>query len=267
MRKIYATIIIYNKQAKNSLTLACFEKIRSELDIEIEIILVDNSNQKNTNDEFCKNNNIHYISMDGNVGLSKGYNAAINYINTLCDDYVMCIFDDDTTLTSDYFDKLVIKLKEKPKKTIYLPMIYDNAGLLSPCLLKGIRAKRAKNIDTITPETITGINTGMAVTSDVYRKIRYNQNMFLDYIDHDFIRNCKDHDYNIIILDTNLKQNFFDSEVHNFNTVFLRFKKYNKDYKIFCSKKKIRCFFVRLCRAIKLSFKHNNLKFVFHLFK
>ncbi len=267
MKKIFATIIIYNKKAKNSETLACFEKIKSELDFEVQVILVDNSSQQNNNEEFCKDNNIDYISMEGNVGLAKAYNAAVKYIGTICDDYVMCIFDDDTILTSDYFNKLCVELKNKPKKTVFLPMIYDAVGLLSPSVIKGVRVKRVEHIKLINDENITGINTGMAITSDVYNNIKYNTHMFLDYVDHEFLRECKKLGYNIKILDTNLKQNFFDNEKHSFNTVFVRFTRFNKDYKIFCKDKKFYCFIIRLVRGLKLSIRHSNFKFLFHVFK
>ena len=72
---IVATIVIYNKSIENSITC---KNILSFNEDSIEILIVDNSTSNYGNKTYCEKKNIKYISMGGNQGLSKAYNAAID---------------------------------------------------------------------------------------------------------------------------------------------------------------------------------------------
>lgn len=94
---IVATIVIYNKSIENSITCKNILSFNEDL---IEILIVDNSTSNYGNKAYCENKNIKYISMGGNQGLSKAYNAAIDLSK---DKDVIILFDDDTDVTKQYF--------------------------------------------------------------------------------------------------------------------------------------------------------------------
>ena len=91
---------------------------------------------------------------------------------------------------------------------VYVPIVKAKEQILSPCTIHRGRVKAIHDLSSITRENITAINSGMIVSLDVYQKIRYNENLFLEYIDHDFIRQLKQHQYSIHVLQQEIQQNF-----------------------------------------------------------
>ncbi len=173
----------------------------------IDIIVVDNSTADYQNSTVENMENIHYISMDGNVGLSKAYNQALNYI-TNKEGHLIVLLDDDTHITNQYFQDIE-KAYINQKADIYLPIIYDQEGsLLSPSMMMTYRCLRAKTLDEINDTNICGINTGMAIKGEIFNSYRYNENLFLDFVDHNFIRDMKEQNRKIVYVNTKLEQNF-----------------------------------------------------------
>lgn len=193
----------------------------------IDIIVVDNSTADYQNSTVENNESIHYISMDGNVGLSKAYNRALNYI-TDKEGHLIVLLDDDTHITNQYFQEIE-KAYINQNADIYLPVIYDQEGsLLSPSIMKKYRCLRAENLDEISDKNICGINTGMAIKGDIFSHYRYNENLFLDFVDHNFIRDMKEQKRKIVYVNTKLEQNFSLLE-DDYESSLKRFKIAKKD--------------------------------------
>ena len=89
--KYVAIIVVYNKTIEGSITCESLKKISN---INVEIVIVDNSETDFHNDDLCKRLGYTYISMNGNKGLSKAYNVAID--STQSD--IIVLFDDDTNV-------------------------------------------------------------------------------------------------------------------------------------------------------------------------
>ncbi|WP_347046798.1 glycosyltransferase family 2 protein [Blautia obeum] len=73
-------------------------------DNSLGMLVVDNSTSDFGNKAYCSKKNIDYISMDGNKGLSKAYNAAVDACK---EKDAIILFDDDTEVTEEYFEKLL----------------------------------------------------------------------------------------------------------------------------------------------------------------
>ena len=84
-------------------------------------------------------------------------------------------------------------------------------------------------------ESITAINSGMIIKTNVYNNVKYNEDLFLDYIDHDFLRNIRKQNKKICIIDEDINQNFSRDEKNiNLNKALVRFKIYKRDFKKYC---------------------------------
>ncbi len=227
-KKIYAIIVLYNKDLEESVTYNCLKEIK-----EINIIVCDNS----TEDRFSKNLNsadIDYINMRGNKGLSKAYNQAIDTIREK--EGIVCLFDDDTNVNQEYFEKIRDILYRDDISDIYLPLVYDKVGLLSPSYMEGVRSKRISDINNINLEKISGINSGMAINLSVFKDYKYDEGYFLDSVDHNFIRDMKKRSKKIEILnDVRIEQNFFMNEKSTMDKSLKRFEIYKKDFRRFCN--------------------------------
>ena len=256
---IYALIVIYNKHILDSKT---FKSIEKYLD-KINLIVFDNSIKDFKNKEYCRKNNIKYVSLNKNIGLSKAYNYIIENIKFKDNDYII-ILDDDTQLNKSYFIES-FKLISKKEYDIILPIIKSNDILISPVNVSfKCRIKTVKNIKEIDLNNISAINSGMIINTKIFKKIKYNEELFLDYVDHDFMRLVRNNNYKIHIMKATIKQNYSRYQINDINSELFRFKIFIKDYKIYCKNcNKLWFYYISIFKYRLLeSIKYKSIKFL-----
>lgn len=266
MNNLFIIVVLYNQSCNES--ISC--KDLQEIDFTYNVIIADNSIIKNNNSEICKEHKWKYINMNGNQGISKAYNKAIDSIDLK--DYWVVLLDQDTHINLQYFEKLTESIINKPNLWIKVPIVKNNNHYLSPSIIRKYSIKRVKDTEDIfTNLNLTAINTGMAIYSEVFNTIKYDERFFLDFIDHNFIRN-----YNLKfkmkldVFNSILQQNFSDDKHDNFTSDVTRFKIFISDYKLFCNTSisgrmyySIKVFL----RSIKLSMIYKDLIFLKIVFK
>ncbi len=246
--EIYAIVVVYNKNFETCTSYKCLSEISN-----INIVLVDNSTADFNNDKFQGGK---YISMNGNKGLSKAYNKAIDEIGGT-QGYI-CLFDDDTFVDKDYFEKLESSIL-KTKADVLLPIIKDEIGIMSPCNLKGIDIRRIHSIGDLDSDFV-GINSGMCINLDVFKDYRYDENIFLDYIDFTFLKDMKKSHKKIIFFDACLKQKFsINSDSRE--SAKIRFGIFKKDFRLYCKGHMFYYYYKMLKKRLKLSVKYLDLSF------
>ncbi|MCM1466645.1 MAG: glycosyltransferase [Alistipes sp.] len=255
--KIYGIMVIYNKSLKKA---AAYESL---IQSGIPLVICDNSTKESDNRELAEQNGSIYISMNGNQGLSKAYNRAISYIRDKLgpgkEDYV-CFFDDDTIIPDEYFDRL-----KEQDGGIVLPIVKDRAGIMSPVRLNNKIVTRFPDKNAVfhaKRECLSGINSGMAVRMEIFGEFRYNEEMFLDYIDHMFIMEMRKQKIYPQVCDVELEQNFSALE-DNKETAARRFALQKKDLRIFYGNAKAGYWFVVCKKHIKLAVKYRDLRMLF----
>lgn len=265
MNKNYEILIImYNQTCDTSETCTCLEKYKSI--VNGNIFVFDNSTIKKYNDLnklWCEERNIKYIPFNNNIGLSKAYNIALKQYLSNEIKWVV-LFDQDTKISREYLECLNKEVLINDSM-VKVPVVLDEVGLLSPSIIKKHHVYRATNLEQINSSNITAINTGMIINKDIYKCIGYyDEAFFLDYIDHNFIRNCKKFNHNIKVVNGNLYQNFSENSHDNFESDFKRFNILKKDLKIFCNDS----FEGRVYFRLKILFKSIKLSIIYKkLFK
>ena len=159
------------------------------LNLDINILCIDNStsivNQNNVNFK-----NFYYVKMETNVGISKAYNAAINYLKSLFldNDDLIVLLDDDTLITKEYFDELIFDAKNNSDYKIFTPIIVGQDGkIYSPNEYRFFKNKKLKNPNQlINQRRYNAINSCMAIKYSVLRDYKYDEKLFLDQVDHKF---------------------------------------------------------------------------------
>lgn len=226
---IYALIVIYNRKCDDSISLKSVLKHQDA----IHPIVFDNSDRDYNNKEFCSINGIEYISRHTNIGISKAYNYVIDNHKFNNDDYLM-VLDDDTCLTDEYFYKIFDLTKYKKYDAI-LPIVISNERILSPSRLYltclSHPSSKPKDIDC---KQLTAINSGMVIKCSVYNEIKYNEKLFLDFVDHDFIRKLKSINANIIVANCKIYQRYSNDEKSTLSSAINRFNIYVKDFHVYC---------------------------------
>lgn len=262
--KIDALIVVYNKDCVNSQSLLA---TINHQDMFNNIIVFDNSTIKNNNQKFCKENNIIYFTESKNLGLSKAYNFVLNKINLSNDLYLM-ILDDDTKLTDEYFYEVEKEIMNN--YDILLPIVVSKNQIISPANIQfNCRVKMIESINDINSNKITAINSGMVVKTEYYKMNRYNENIFLDYVDHEFMRTARINKCKIRVLNSKIYQSFSRNEKQDISSLKTRFHIYKKDFKVYCNKcNNIAFYYANILKfAISNSIKYNNLVFMLEVFR
>ena len=225
---LYALIVIYEKKIDESNT---FNFMKSHLNV-VNLIIFDNSTDLDIlkyNKKYISKLNIKYYCFKKNLGLSKAYNFVIKSTKFQKNDYLI-ILDDDTHLNEDYISS--VKDNLSGEYDILLPIVKTNKIIMSPSNIQfKARIKTIKNIDDIIIKKISAINSGMVVKMSVYNDILYNENLFLDYVDHDFMKNIHKYNKKIKILNSTIFQDY-SREGGGFSKT--RYKIYRQDFKKFC---------------------------------
>ena len=253
-------MVIYNKRLTDTLT---FSSIRDWKDV--QVILCDNSTRDQGNEVLAREFGYRYISMQGNQGLAKAYNRARDAIGA--GEGVVCLLDDDTRLPADYPDQ-IRQAHARNHAKIWLPLVKDRTGYLSPAIVTGYGWKRIVQPEDVDAPGVllTGINSGMAVDRKIMQQYRYDERYFLDFIDHAFLRDMRRKNIPMMVLKDVVLQQTFSSDVQSKQAAMERFAHFKEDVKRFYSASPTAQRYgkkILLRRRCKLCLKHKTLSFLF----
>ena len=252
IEEFYVILVIYNKNYHDSKTIQDLRKIK-----DINVIVVDNSTKNFNNEDIVKDYNYQYISMGGNKGLPKAYNQGLQQIDK--NSKLICIFDDDTTVRKQYFEKALKYINNKPGD-IYLPVVEDQLGLLSPSIMKNLYCHRAKNIDMLNNENMSAINSGMIIKSEIFRDYQYDENMFLDFVDHDFMRTMKNRNKKFGSMKDNILIQDFSLVSDSSKKAKIRFKILKRDLKYFYRGHLMYYYYIIIRRKLGMCYYQKSIK-------
>jgi len=205
---IGVVVVIYNKKCLESVSFS--EIVTNGA---ARVILADNSTDPDmqlSNREACLRLGCEYCSMGGNKGLAEAYNAAIDRIGNRID-YLM-LLDDDTTIPQDVISGLQQAIAMHPSASVFVPFVFDQAALLSPSRRSSSLFFRLKKRPETFTRRMSAINSGLVIRLDLENRAKplFDDKMFLDCIDHDFIlRRIRQGD-SIELYPAEFRQNFFD---------------------------------------------------------
>ena len=259
MRKtVTAIVVVYNIHCADSPTCQALETMPN-----IPVVLYDNSTTDMNNRTYCESRNWCYLGGNGNVGLSKAYNAAIDHIKTHAPTDRICLFDDDTHLDAGYFEAL----DTAGDGQILVPLIFSAGQLISPCRIDTNHRVRtfpdtqtALNYDG---HDLSAINSCMAIDLSVFDDYRYDENIFLDGIDHHFMLDMHKRGVTATVFDYSCDHAFSGSERPSKRAALIRFGIYAKDYAYILRKKKTAYFRLINKRALHLCIQYKTLAFFF----
>lgn len=264
MMNFFAIVVLYNTFVNDSITINNLKKIHSH---SIDIIVVDNSTEDFDNEKETKVNNWTYLSMHGNAGLSKAYNAALDYLKGK--DGIVIWFDDDTNVTQDYFDVLERSSFVNPQTDIFAPLIQgQDERFWSPNEYHWLKNKQLKRKEQkIDENRFNAINSCTAVRLSVYQNYRYTERLFLDQVDHQFFEDQRELGRKFKKLDVVIHHNFSTkSKMKSIENVKARYSLMIPDFLVFCNKSMPRyCLgWIKIIGwGLRESLKYRNIGFLF----
>lgn len=202
---IACVIVIYNKAVRDSIT---FKNLQQLSDPNIDILVVDNSDTANENESYCNKRGIHYLSMDGNKGLSKAYNRAVDASRN-CG--IIVLLDDDTEITNEYFCVLKKAVNTYPNVDIFAPIIYGQDGVIySPNESNFLKNHFISSPEQNVPQDkFNAIASCLAIRERVFDHYRFNEKLFVDQVDQNFFDEQRKLNTEFMKIDVKILQNFY----------------------------------------------------------
>lgn len=147
-----------------------------------EIVIMDNSPESaGESDVAGLPEGVSYRWLGGNVGLAKAYNSAIDQLRS---DWTHVVFlDQDTAGLESLFGGLQGVINAE----ISVPVVRAGRAIISPCRRLGPWYLPIRSLGT-TPRNVSWINSGMTVGRAALAATRFDESLFLDYVDHQFAR-------------------------------------------------------------------------------
>ncbi len=259
-RSIAAVVVLYNTACSDSPTCKALE----QTSLPVQVLIYDNSTRDMGNRAQCEALGWTYLGGTGNMGLSKAYNACIDYLTDRDFDGLVCLFDDDTELTPAYFQALA--REDGSGKQLFVPLIYADDRLLSPCRItpahKAVPFADENTAMTYTGKDFSAINSAMAMDMALFRDYRYDENIFLDGIDHTHMQKMIARGVQPAVLHVRFDHHFSGNEQPPKASAVTRFTLFAKDYAYIFRKKKHRYLFLAGKRAIHLMLQYKSPVFL-----
>lgn len=262
-----AVVVVYNAACPDSPTCQALETLA---DPDVSVLIYDNSTADYGNRAYCESRGWVYLGGTGNVGISKAYNACIDYLLGGHETDLLCLFDDDTHLTGDYFDALR-RAKAASDGHILVPMIFAAGRLISPCILKPghrvIPFADPAEAAAYTGSEMSAINSCMAIDLRIFKDFRYDEAIFLDGVDHFFTCQMREKGEKLHLIDYRCDHAFSGTEKPPVQSALTRFGIYAGDYRYILQND--RKAYLRLVgkRALRLTAQYRTLAFLKTFFK
>lgn len=235
----------------------------------LNVVVIDNTEDP----DFCSSRpsseagiQVSYYTYGKNLGISKAYNQAVSQVDRISQKLVF--LDQDTLLPEQFYSCYFDMATLRSEVLLACPKVYAGKGLVSPLPFKNFRAVRQFNEAILSGAVIFGtfsfINSGLMVDKKLFDQIGgYDERLFLDFCDHDFISRLAAVTPTFYIIPCDLSQNlssFTDSK----EKALERYKIYLHDFYYFSrNRNRGKLFFnIDLPHLIKLSLKFRTLSFL-----
>lgn len=209
--------------------LSIMESLKNE---EPEFFIYDNSPEYNNSfKQKLDHAKIKYVADAENSGVSRAYNLGSEYASALGRKWLL-LCDQDTLFNTAYFDCLFKTLHEH-NPTMVAPFLYSNEILISPCKFRLNYGSRLKTLPLPGRNAFGGkalLNSGLLIRQDEFKASGgYNEKVFLDFADFDFIKRFKKICPDFYLLNVELEHHLESTRMQAFNRE--RFIKYCKSYR------------------------------------
>jgi hypothetical protein len=173
-------------------------------------------------------NGCYYKHTGKNEGVSKAYNEGALYSKNNNFDWIL-LLDQDTFFPDNIIEEYQKSINENPSIKIFTLVTKEKNGkYISPCLFKhkiSIKKKKRPPIGLLNIFNYSIINSGMLIKTETFFKVGgYNEKVWLDFSDHEFINRFKKYYNMIYVIDKESLQSFSCVEETDYNNILNRYK-------------------------------------------
>jgi GT2 family glycosyltransferase len=234
---------------------------------ELNVMVFDNTDQAHWNVEVQQQSRVrvHYFHQNDNRGISYAYNRIYDF--ALKNNFEWIVFlDQDTTLPIEAYEVYCNKIDNSAQHLLAAPIVYANTKILSPCSTNFYQKMFSNKIvpGIMDLKHVTCINSGLMVNAKLYGSIGgYDENLKLDFCDHDFIERAKKEVDSLEILDVKFIQDFSTDNNTKAQSIF-RYKIFIEDYKNYSKNRNKMLLSLRidLKHLLRLTYKFRTFEFI-----
>lgn len=224
-KKNVLLVVLYKQSIVESNTIISYCENCKKVHKDTLLYIWDNSPMVlDNNFDFFKNTDIEfkYKHTPENTPLSSVYNI----VKKECyDKEILFLFDQDSVIDNDYFEKTLKAVKENIDVALFMPYVKHYEKIVSPGQFFFYKGKYLK---TLTPgrqrsRNMIGITSGMAIVIDKIR-FDFDENLKLYGIDTKFCLDYSDYFNHLFVIDYNLKHSLSKFEKEEKNVKLFRLK-------------------------------------------
>jgi GT2 family glycosyltransferase len=235
-------MVVFNNELINSLAFCNFTKLGND---RIKLVIIDNSNNGINNKQYLQEQqNIYYIKNEKNVGLCKGMNIGLDYLPSLdiTPNDLVVFLNDDTGISPAFFT-LLCKEYDSNSGDIFAPIIIGQDGkFYSPARQGFFKNHYIKNSQEVIPSSkYFAIMSGTSASWRILCNYRFDDRIFMDFIDNDFCYSQKKLGRVFKTLNIILPHNLaLKNPKLSSKKIKQRYRIWIPDFLTYCKKRKIR---------------------------
>jgi GT2 family glycosyltransferase len=221
--KLTMVVVFYEQkieQAKTFVSLSTALTSRGLLQDEVNIVLYDNSKEKQDfNTKDYPDLPFTYVHDPRNLGIATAYNYAWAVAQENGSDWLL-LFDHDTQVTKEYIDQIMLHRSLNESVVAVVPKITTNQVMISPVYSDTLRPlANEKPTEGLQTKPVMAINSGSLISVDFITEMGgFNPRFALDYLDHWIFFEIYARGKKVLLLDVTLEH---ELSVMDYNSISL----------------------------------------------
>lgn len=264
--QLLVVIVIFKIRPEETVALKSLQTAFNVLQSFPDIFLYDNSPHPSQ----VPGNSITYIHDPLNSGVSRAYNAAAVHAASKGKQWLL-LLDQDTHVSAALFEKFGSALHAHPRSVIFVPLLMDARGLLSPFRFERGRGRRIDHPPGRLPlEKYRFVNSGILVRHSAFLSAGgYDERIPLDFSDISFGERLKSITKHFDVIDVPLQHHFSNEHGVSLEDALARFQYFcTGALRVGRNSGALYLYLLRIfLRAGQLSLRYKNPRFIFRLFK
>jgi glycosyltransferase involved in cell wall biosynthesis len=192
LNSVLAILVCYKQRIEAIETLTSLRRGLNEMSAQIDIVIYDNSPSPMLASDAVLPAEFRprYIHDRSNPGVSKAYNQGAAVARNEGKKWLL-LLDQDTTFPPEAIQQYLAGMREDSEAVMFAPILRAGAKYISPCKFS---LGRGHSLSAVSPGALpfkkrSVLNSGMMVQLKAFDAVGgFNENIPLDFSDHDFCR-------------------------------------------------------------------------------